>query len=94
MSNLRVTTWRKSIADSDLPRNARLVAWALSNYMSSDCRHAFPGVERLAHDTAASEKTVRRQLTQFPSMADDASKLKKMMDGIATQVKTCKRRSR
>jgi hypothetical protein len=62
MSNLRVTTWRKSIADSDLPRNARLVAWALSNYMSSDCRHAFPGVERLAHDTSASEKTVRSQL--------------------------------
>lgn len=46
----KVVTWRSAIADSELPRTARAVAWALANYMNERGESAFPSVLRLCGD--------------------------------------------
>lgn len=46
----KVLTWRASIAESELPRTTRAVAWALANYMNERGESAFPGVPRLCRD--------------------------------------------
>lgn len=58
-------SWRSAIADSDLPPTTRHVALALSTYMSERGDSAFPGAERLAHDTALHVSTVREKLGQL-----------------------------
>lgn len=65
MSRSLLFSWRLAIRDSGLGSTARLVAWALSNYMDTRGGSAFPGVERLAADTATSRSTVKRALNEL-----------------------------
>ncbi len=55
-------TWRSALCDSDMPPVTRHVALSLSLYMSERGDSAFPGAERLAHDTGHHVSTVRRAL--------------------------------
>jgi hypothetical protein len=55
-------TWRSAICDSELTATARHVALTLSLYMNERGGSAFPGAERLAHDTGLSERAVRDHL--------------------------------
>lgn len=55
-------SWRGALLDSNLAPTARLVALALATYMSDRGDSAWPGAQRLAHDTGLSERAVRLHL--------------------------------
>lgn len=55
-------SWRSAICESDLSATVRHVALTLSVYMSERGDSAYPGAERLSHDTGLSERAVRTAL--------------------------------
>ncbi len=61
----RVVEWRAVIRRSGLPSTARLVALALSDYMSPAGGSAYPGADRLADETGLGVRTVRRDLASL-----------------------------
>jgi hypothetical protein len=55
-------SWRGAICDSDLAPTVRHVALTLSLHMNERGGSAFPSVERLAHETGLSDRTVQKAL--------------------------------
>jgi hypothetical protein len=56
--------WRRAIANSDLSRELRATARALSDYMDMDGGGAYPSQRRLAHDVGVHFQTVKRHLSE------------------------------
>ncbi len=66
MSTLKpLFTWRSAVCDSGLSPSTRHIALALSLYMSERGDSAFPGADRLAHDTGLHVSTVRERLAEL-----------------------------
>ncbi len=59
---LPLLTWRRAIAESDLPSTRKLVALALSLWMNERGASAYPGADTLAKDTSLSVRAVRDHL--------------------------------
>jgi len=57
-----LTRWQHAIQDSDLPGNAKLVAYNLSMHMDTKGGQARPSIETQARTTKLCEKTVKTQL--------------------------------
>jgi hypothetical protein len=57
--------WRRAIANSDLSRELRATARALSDYMDMDGGGAYPSQRRLAHDVGVHFQTVKRHLRKL-----------------------------
>jgi len=62
---LPLLTWRRSIAESELPPTTKLVAFALSLWMNERGASAYPGADTLAKDTSLSVRAVREHLAQL-----------------------------
>lgn len=62
MSLAPLYTWRTALCTSGLEPTTRHVALTLSLYMNERGGSAFPGAERLAHDTGLTDRTVRDHL--------------------------------
>lgn len=58
-------SWRSAICDSSLEATTRHVALTLSLYMNERGASAHPGAQRLAHDSALSERSVRDHLAKL-----------------------------
>lgn len=58
-------TWRRAVLESELASTTRLVAVALSTYMSEAGTSAFPGATLLSQDTGLSERAVREHLAKL-----------------------------
>lgn len=56
-------TWRGAVADSELRSTAKLVAFALSLFMSEAGDSCFPSLDTLAHKTSTSRSTVTTAIT-------------------------------
>jgi Helix-turn-helix domain len=57
--------WRRALTDSDLSRELRATARALSDYMDMDGGGAYPSQRLLAHDVGVHFQTVKRHLRKL-----------------------------